>query len=347
MIGEKFDCHVSCLVTKKVARIPLSVLKIGKVIGKGHFGQVVLSKAICPQKKLKHMEWCPPNKSVRVVLKELLKSDEKHNTSETDFVNEINVTWELSQGKLKSKNIVRMFGVVMGHKNPMNPQYIVLEECQFGSLEGYLQNPNNTMSQTLALELIKNITSGMKHIHTIGYVHRDLACRNVLLGYNPKSNSNSNSNSNMVAKVGDFGMCRPKYLEDDGSYLYRETQKMQIPIRWSSGDAFIGKFSEKSDLWSFGITVCELYSRAKVPYSNTMNFNNSPLVSNKEIQEFVTQGGRHSQPNTCPTMIYDILQRCWESQDTNNNPISICSFVELDNILKKINKVETRLPEYF
>jgi hypothetical protein len=57
----------------------------------------------------------------------------------------------------------------------------------------------------------------------------------------------------------------------------------------------------------------------------------------------VTQGGRHSQPNTCPTMIYDILQRCWESQDTNNDPI--CSFVELDNILKKINKVDTRLPE--
>ena len=345
MTVEKFNCQRSCLVSNKVPRIPITVLKIGKVIGAGNFGQVVLSEALCPQQKLKHMEWCPPNiKSVRVILKELLKPNNGNgngngnNKYQIDFVNEINITWELSQSKIKSNNIVRMFGVVMEHNNPINPRYIILEECQLGSLEGYLHNPKNTISQTLSFGLMKDITAGMMYIHEVGYVHCDLACRNVLL-----DKSKSKSKSKMVAKVGDFGMCRPKSLEYR-EYIYRETQKINIPIRWSSLETFTGIFSEKSDLWAFGITICEIYSRAQIPYSNTLNFNNKIITSNKEVQEFVTQGGIHNRPVMCPTMIYEILLRCWQHPDTHN---PICSFVELDKILKNIHRIKTRLPNYF
>mgnify|MGYP001466912853 CR=1 FL=1 len=61
MTVKKINCQKSCLVSNKIPRIPISVLKIGKVIGEGNFGQVVISEALCPQQQLKHMEWCPPN----------------------------------------------------------------------------------------------------------------------------------------------------------------------------------------------------------------------------------------------------------------------------------------------
>jgi EphA7 len=65
---------------------------------------------------------------------------------------------------------------------------------EHGSLHAYLEN-NNT-SQKLKVQFALEIASGMSYLASLGFVHRDLATRNVLL------------NSELKAKIGDFGMSR-------------------------------------------------------------------------------------------------------------------------------------------
>ena len=62
-------------------------------------------------------------------------------------------------------------------------------------------------------------------------VHRDLACRNILVG------------QNKLLKISDFGLSK----EIDG--LYVSSSNTRLPIRWMSPEAITHRlFSEKSDV---------------------------------------------------------------------------------------------------
>ena len=61
-------------------------------------------------------------------------------------------------------------------------------------------------------------------------VHRDLACRNVLVG------------ENMVLKISDFGMARK---ED----IYIKTTDEKLPLRWMAVESIVDRvFTTKSDV---------------------------------------------------------------------------------------------------
>ena len=63
-----------------------------------------------------------------------------------------------------------------------------------------------------------------------GVIHRDLACRNILVG------------DNELLKICDFGLAK-ETLE------YTSTGKTKLAIRWMPPEAFLkGEFSEKSDV---------------------------------------------------------------------------------------------------
>lgn len=74
-------------------------------------------------------------------------------------------------------------------------------------------------------------------------IHRDLACRNILVG----------EDKNL--KISDFGMSR--YLMADEVYI--NTSHGLLPIRWMSVESlFRREFTSASDVWSYGVLLWEI-----------------------------------------------------------------------------------------
>ena len=82
--------------------------------------------------------------------------------------------------------------------------------------------------------------------------------------------------------------------------LYCSTSGL-APVRWTAPEGLIGsKFSAQGDVWSFGILCVEVYMDGATPYPGNPN-----------IMAFVTGGGIHPQPSSCPNHVYQELRRCW------------------------------------
>lgn len=69
-----------------------------------------------------------------------------------------------------------------------------------------------------------------------------------------------------------------------------------------------GLFSHASDVWSFGVTLWEMFSLGESPYGD---------IRGIDAIEIIEKGERLPQPHLCPDDIYDIMQGCWSYKPKN------------------------------
>jgi c-src tyrosine kinase len=188
---------------------------------------------------------------------------------------------------LRHENLVSLIGVSLDD----HPVYLVTEFMAKGSLVDYLRSRGRAViSKQNKLDFAKNVCNGMVYLESQNFIHRDLAARNVLI-----------SDDN-VAKVSDFGLTRDVLQKSEG---------MKLPVKWTSPEALReNKFSNKSDVWSFGILLWEIYSYGRVPY---------PRVPVEEVASHVERGYRMDSPDGCPEHIYAIMVECWH-KDPSQRP---------------------------
>merc|ERR1712135_230287 len=163
------------------------------------------------------------------------------------------------------------------------------------------------------LRISYQIACGMKYLTTQHFTHRDLAARNCLVG------------ENLLVKISDFGLTRDIYSNE--YYKVTGTERL-LPVRWMAPESIThGKFTNETDVWSYGVVLWEIFTFGKVPYY---------LRTNKEVMEAVSLGHHLNPPEGCPDVIKTIVLSCWKLFP--NDRIKFSTIVESlsEDNLKKI-----------
>lgn len=91
----------------------------------------------------------------------------------------------------------------------------------------------------------------LHHHQYLQVLHGDLAARNILLC------------ENNVVKICDFGLARSVQQECN----YKKTSDTPLPFKWLALEAITDQvFNSKTDAWSFGVLMWELFSMGSAPY---------------------------------------------------------------------------------
>ena len=289
--GPIYTLPINLPKSKKVLlKVSGSNIKENCEIGMGQFGKVILAETVgLSAKDLRLSESDDDKSKSTLVAVKKLKSDAPNVTKEA-FEKEVNF-----MSRLIDRNVIRILGVCY-EDNP----FIMMEYMEKGDLNQYLQKfktlsttdsePQGQITTRTLVHIATQIASAMKYLASHNFVHRDLATRNCLVG------------PNYLVKLSDFGMSKSLY----GSHYYRIHGRFALPVRWMSYECFYGKFSQKSDVWAFGVTMWEIFSLAKEQPYNEM--------SDKQLIEDALKGKNRillARPDKCPLEVYMIMQKCW------------------------------------
>lgn len=214
---------------------------------------------------------------IKVAIK-ILKNDSELNHRE--FQREVQIL-----KSLRHRHLISLFAICTAS----TPYWIITELMEKGSLLQFLRGPEGQKQDIASLiDMGAQVADGMSYLEEQNSIHRDLAARNVLVG------------EDYICKVADFGLARvikePFYISED----------KKIPYKWSAPEAIShGKFSNKSDVWSFGVLLYEITTYGGIPY---------PALSNQEVFQQVTKGYRMPAPAKCPNFLYQIMLKCWSTE---------------------------------
>ncbi|XP_032020401.1 tyrosine-protein kinase SYK isoform X4 [Hylobates moloch] len=254
-----------------------------KELGSGNFGTV--KKGYYQMKKV-----------VKTVAVKILKNEANDPALKNELLAEANVMQQLD-----NPYIVRMIGICEAES-----WMLVMEMAELGPLNKYLQQNRHVKDKNI-IELVHQVSMGMKYLEECNFVHRDLAARNVLLV------------TQHYAKISDFGLS--KALRADESYYKAQTHG-KWPVKWYAPECInYYKFSSKSDVWSFGVLMWEAFSYGQKPYRG---------MKGSEVTAMLEKGERMGCPAGCPREMYDLMNLCW-TYDVENRPGFVAVELRLRN----------------
>ncbi|CAD5111898.1 DgyrCDS1162 [Dimorphilus gyrociliatus] len=193
--------------------------------------------------------------------------------------------------------IVKFIGIAATR----TPMMIVMEYVPNGALRDYLMKHYDLKIKRL-VRMCCDAAEGMNFLSRKGIIHRDLAARNCLVDIDE------------TVKISDFGLSRKG--DDEGTYQIIENRKRSLPLKWTAPEGLEkGSFTTKSDVWSFGVLMWEIFSFGEMPYPK-LDSNNRPIknlhLSGQETKDFVFQKKTMQPPPNMSQEMNKLMQNCWQ-----------------------------------
>ncbi|XP_071146062.1 fibroblast growth factor receptor 2-like isoform X2 [Mytilus edulis] len=282
-------------------------LSLGEPLGEGAFGKVFKAEAVGLNKA--------PTTAIAV---KMLKEDATDREL-TDLMQEMEVMKLIGC----HENIINFLGCCTQN----GPLYVLVELAPHGNMRDYLRSrrPHNSagykkqdlekgsfkpLTEKDLISYAYQIARGMEYLAYRKCIHRDLAARNVLVAED-------------VLKIGDFGLTRNLTNVD----YYRKTGDGRLPVKWMAPEAlFDRKYTSKSDVWSYGVLLWEIFTLGGNPY---------PSVPVERLFELLKEGHRMGRPPYASEIINKTMQSCW-----HENPSGRPSF---NNLVIDFNQMLTSM----
>lgn len=225
---------------------------------------------------------------------------------------------ELELSKLMHSNIVKLIELPeLNAIKDLHDTVIVLEYAKLGALNSYLRKHGHKIDLMTLFKYMQQISSALSYIASKNLIHRDIAARNVLLF------------SNDLAKLSDFGLSR-KLNEKN---YYNSRMQQSLPVQWYPSEVLKEqKFSEKSDVYSYGILLWETFSYGKRPFEANANLNFNIRMFIDELIAGTLQP--LEQPAKCSDELYELMKSCW-----NMDPKMRPTFADIEIRLADIAKI--------
>ncbi|KNC52393.1 TKL protein kinase [Thecamonas trahens ATCC 50062] len=252
--------------------IAASELQRGELVGSGAFGVVHRGT------------WRGGDVAIKTIKVDSLASD---------AVAEFKAEAKLMRLLPPHPNVVQFLGVCKAGENEL---CIVSSFVPGGTLLALLHPTSGFVwNVEKKLGVAVGIAAGLLHLSAESIVHRDLAARNILVsvgGHGPAAT--------VTPLLTDFGMSRDASGAGDNY-----TASVVGPVKWMAVEAITHrKYSAKSDVWSFGVLLFEIFTQTE-PYAGLTPLQVAAGVSSGSLT--LDLDGHAAD---IPPPVVDLIQAC-------------------------------------
>ena len=183
------------------------------------------------------------------------------------------------------KNILKILGICMQRKQP----HLIVELCYQINLQQILYQHADLYTNKHLAYFASQVGSAMAFLEEKDIVHRQLKAANVLV------------TNDAECKLSGFHCALTTAKANEGS-VAKEYATTTNP-RWAAPEVYTAEaqYTSKSDVWSFGMLLIELFTYGLEPYHG---------IGNHSIRSLVLSGVLPKIPHTCPHSMQSLIMKC-------------------------------------
>jgi len=215
-------------------------VKLLKEIGRGSFAEVYQAK------------WRKRYVAAKKLKPHIFQSPEAMKYSEE---------WKILRN-LNHPNIVQYLTVVLPEKSSKSgdDSVIIITELLDQDLKRFIKESQSAISFRDTVNILLDVARGLSYLQSRGLVHRDLACKNILLTIDKQ------------AKIADFGFAKCFPDGDMTATAEVGTPASRAPETFFNYGRRKATYGPKADVFSFGVVMLEVivgHPSSRIPESHT------------------------------------------------------------------------------